>query len=81
MVTDLHVVLSTDMAGQLDVFRHYGYTLIVYTAQVSIFQEASQVIFNGLLQHMDHTNLGAQIMHSVCLCYMMDQAHKRAAYR
>ena len=34
------VVLSADMAGQLDVIGHYGYTLSMYSAQVGILEEA-----------------------------------------
>ena len=49
MGTDLHVVLSMDMVGQLDVFRHYCYMLSLYGTQVSIFQEASQVVFGSIM--------------------------------
>ena len=73
----LHVVLSTDMAGQLDVFRHYGHMLSMYSIQVGIFQEAGQIVFSGLLQHLDHAHLEVQIMCSIGLCYVMYQAHKR----
>ena len=74
--TDLQVVLSMYVAGQLDVFRHYGYTLCMYSTQVGILQEASQVVLSGLLQHLDHVHLEAQIMLPISLCYLMDQACK-----
>ena len=32
----LHVLLSMDMVGQVDVFRHYGYMLSMYSTQVGI---------------------------------------------
>ena len=64
------------MVGQLDVFRHYGYTLSMYSTQVGIFQEAGQVVFGSLLQCLDCTHLKVQIMHHVSLCYLMDEAHK-----
>ena len=76
MGTDLHVLLSMDTVGQLDVFRHYGYTPSMYSTQISIPQEAGQVIFSGLLQCLDCMHLEVQIVCSVCLCYLVDQAHK-----
>ena len=63
-----------DMVGQLDVFRHYGNTLNMYSAQVGIFQEVSQIVFGSLLQHLDCANLEGQIMLPMSLCYLMDQA-------
>ena len=47
--TDLPKVLSMDMTGQLDVFRHYGYMLGMYGAQVGILKDADQIIFSGFL--------------------------------
>ena len=62
MGTDLHMVLSMDTTDHLDVFRHYGYTLSMYNTQVSIFHEATQIIFSGLLQCLDCMHLEAQIV-------------------
>ena len=39
--TDLPEVLSMDTVGQLDIFRHYGNTLSMYSTQVGILKEAS----------------------------------------
>ena len=65
-----------DTAGQLDVFRLYGYMLSVYNAQVGIFQEAGQVVFGVLLQCLDCTHLEVQNVLPISLCYLMYQAHK-----
>ena len=62
-----------DTVGQLDVFRHYGYTLSMYSTQVSIIQEAGQVIFGGLLQHLHCAHLEVQIVCCVCQCYLTEQ--------
>ena len=65
-----------DVVGQLDVFRHYGYMLSMYSTQVSIFQEAREVTFDDLPQSLDHMHLEVQIMQSVCLCCLTAQVHK-----
>ena len=75
---DLPKVLSTAMAGQLDVFQHDGNTFGMDSTQVCILQEAGQVIFGCLLQHHDCTHLEAQVIPFTCLCYLMDQACKRS---
>ena len=66
--TDLHVVLSMDTVGQLDVFRHYGYMLRMYSTQVGIPQEASQVVLCSLLQCLECMHYEVQIMlHISCV--------------
>ena len=62
------MLFSMDMVGQVDVIRHYGYTLSMYSIQVGIFQESSQIVFSSLLQCLDHAHLEMQ-NHA-------DQAHK-----
>ena len=48
----------------------------MYSTQVGIFQETSQVVFGGLLQCLDRVHLEAQIVYSIGLCYLMHQVHK-----
>ena len=74
--TDLCMVLSTDMVGQLDVFRQYGFTLSMYSTQVGILQEAGQKVLGSLLQHLDWMHLEVQVMLPISLCYFMGQALK-----
>ena len=64
------------MVRQLDVLSHYAYTLSVYSTQVDVFQEAGQVVFGGLLQHLDCGHLEAQIMLPVSLCYLTDLTYE-----
>ena len=70
------MLLSMIMVGQVDVFRHYGYMLSIYSTQVSIFQEDGQIVFDSLLQHLDCAHLEAQIMCPICLCHLAEQACK-----
>ena len=60
------------MAGQLDVFQHYGKAFHMYGKQVGIFQEANQVVFHCLLQHHDCVHLQAQVASSTILGYLMN---------
>ena len=53
--------LSTDAAGQLDVFGHDGDPLGVDGAQVGVLEESDQVSLAGLLQSHDGGALEAQV--------------------
>ena len=69
-------MLSADRVGQLDVFGHYGYTLRMYTAQVSVLQEATQIILSGLLQHYDCMHSEVQIGLPTSLHDLTNEAHE-----
>ncbi len=53
--------LSTDAAGQLDVFGHDGDSLGVDGAQVGVLKQTDQISLAGLLQGHDSGALEAQI--------------------
>lgn len=53
--------LSSDTAGQLDVFGHDGHTLSVDSAQVGVFEETDQVSFAGLLKSHHSRALETQV--------------------
>ena len=67
-----------DTVGQLAVFRHNGDTLSLYSAQVGIFPEVSQVVLSSLLQCLFHMDFEAQVMLTTCLCYLTDLACKES---
>ncbi len=64
--------LSTDAAGQLDVFGHDGDSLGVDGAQVGVLKQTDQVSLAGLLQGHDSGALEAQI----CLEVLSDFSHQ-----
>ena len=53
--------LSTDAAGELDVFRHDGDALGMNSAQVGVFEKTHQVRLARLLQRHDGGALEAQV--------------------
>ncbi len=64
--------LSTDAAGQLDVFGHDGDSFGVDGAQVGVLKQTDQVSLAGLLQGHDSGALEAQI----CLEVLSDFSHQ-----
>ena len=58
------------MAGQVDLFGHYGYMLSMYGTQVDILQEAHHVILSGLLQCLDSAHLEMWVMCLMLLHYL-----------
>ena len=64
--------LTTDTAGELDVFRHDGDTLGVDSAQVRVLEKTDQVSFASLLKCHDGRTLETQVGLEV-LCDLADQ--------
>jgi len=57
--------LSTEAAGELDVFALDGDTLCVNRTQVSVFEQGYEVGLNGLLEGTDGGRLEAQVRFEV----------------
>jgi hypothetical protein len=53
--------LSTDAAGELDIFRHDGHSLGVDGAQVGVFKETDEVGLGSLLEGKDGRALEAKV--------------------
>ena len=70
-------LLSTDIAGQVDVFGQYGDTLSTYGTHVGVLQETHHVILSGLLICQDGVHLETQVMCPMLLCYLAHQTYKK----